>query len=199
MRYLRPAAAYTYEDAPIKGSRFLAWVEPVGDPDGANARMRAIADAHADWSHCCWAWRLRGGATRSWDAGEPRGSAGRPILLQIEGHAVFDVAVVVLRMFGGTKLGVGGLVRAYGGAAGMALDRAPLVEVADTVQLSIPYRYDDTQAVEACLLGAGAETLATDWGASVVRRVSIDVEREAALCAALSERTAGRVRAERVR
>ena len=193
MRYLTPAAASTYEADPIKGSRFWAHVVPVTDEAGAMGAVRSIEAENPDADHCCWAWRLRSGPTRSWDAAEPRGSAGRPILAQIEGHEVFDVAVVVLRHFGGTKLGVGGLVRAYGGTAGKALDRAVLREVADTVEVVVPYTYADTQAVEAALLSAGAVDVSTDWGEHVRRVVRVEADAADALITDLRDRTAGRV------
>jgi len=191
MSYRTVSGPYDYEAEPTKGSRFVARVRPVSDPDAAMVLVRGMEDPA--WDHCCWAWRLRSGPTRSWDAGEPRGSAGRPILAQIEGHALFDVAVVVLRHFGGTKLGVGGLIRAYGGTAGMALDRAPIVDVPDVVSLLVPYGWDDTQAVEAALLAAGAVTTHTDWGAGVVRHITVEVERAEALITNLRDRTSGRV------
>lgn len=193
MRYLTLSQPFAYEADPIKGSRFWARLLPVRDEPAAMAAVRAVAAGFPDADHCCWAWRLRDGTTRSWDAAEPRGSAGRPILSQLEGHAVFDVAVCVLRQFGGTKLGVGGLVRAYGGTAGMALDRAPLVEVADTVAVELTYAYGDTNAVEAALAGTPAETVETDWGEAVRRVLRVEADAAAAVCDAVRDRTAGRV------
>lgn len=196
MRYLTPAGPSTFQAEPIKGSRFLAIVAPAHDEARAAEVIARTSAEHADADHCCWAWRLRGGATRSWDAAEPRGSAGRPILAQIEGHGVYDVVVVVVRHFGGVKLGVGGLVRAYGGTAGKALDRAPLEEVADTVELVVPYAYGDTQAVEAALVTARAADVTTEWGETVRRVVRVEEEAAAALVAELRDRTAGRVRVD---
>jgi uncharacterized YigZ family protein len=197
MRYRTPAGPFQHEPEPSKGSRFIAMVHPVSDAEAAMTWVRGVEAAHPDVDHCCWAWRLRDGNSRTWDAAEPRGSAGRPILSQIEGHAIFDVAVAVLRHFGGTKLGVGGLIRAYGGAAGMALDRAPTIERADTVDLVLRYAYDDTQGVEAALLAHEALTVRTDWAERVHRVVRVDAERATALLDALRDRSAGRVQAER--
>jgi uncharacterized YigZ family protein len=195
VRYLTLAEPSDYAAEPVRGSRFVATLAPVADEAAAMVVVRAAEAAHPDADHCCWAWRLRDGRTRSWDAGEPRGSAGRPILAQLEGHEVFDVVAVVIRHFGGTKLGVGGLMRAYGGTAGMALDRARIVEVAATVELVVEHTYSDTNAVEAALAAVPATIVDAAYDVGV--RLVLRVEESAAdtLAAALRDRTAGRVTA----
>jgi putative IMPACT (imprinted ancient) family translation regulator len=116
---LQAPASFTLE---ARKSRFLARAAPVDTPEQALAWLHEIADPQA--THNCWAYRI-GGAYRSSDDGEPGGSAGRPILAAIEGQGVDHVMVVVTRWYGGTNLGVGGLVRAYGGAAAECLRTAP--------------------------------------------------------------------------
>jgi putative IMPACT (imprinted ancient) family translation regulator len=103
-------------------SRFLARAAPVESPDAALAWLREVADPQA--THNGWAYRI-GTAYRFSDDGEPGGSAGRPILAAIEGQGLDQVMVVVTRWYGGTNQGVGGLVRAYGGAAAECLRTAP--------------------------------------------------------------------------
>lgn len=102
----------------IKKSRFLAQGASVDAPDDALAFIARVSAADA--THNCWAYRI-GAQYRFNDDGEPGGSAGRPILAAIEGQGLDRVAVVVTRWFGGVKLGVGGLVRAYGGCAAECL------------------------------------------------------------------------------
>lgn len=102
----------------IKKSRFLAQAAPVDEPDAALAFFARVGIREA--THNCWAYRI-GANYRFNDDGEPGGSAGRPILAAIEGQGLDRVAVVVTRWFGGVKLGVGGLVRAYGGCAAECL------------------------------------------------------------------------------
>ena len=112
----------------IRKSRFLAQAAPVGDADAALAFITRVSDRDA--THNCWAWRI-GATYRFNDDGEPGGSAGRPILAAIEGRQVERVVVVVTRWFGGIKLGVGGLMRAYGGCAAECLrlaEKDPLIE-----------------------------------------------------------------------
>ena len=112
----------------IKKSRFLAQAAKV---DAAEAALAFVSRVGApDATHNCWAYRI-GAQYRFSDDGEPGGSAGRPILLAIEGQAVDRVVVVVTRWYGGIKLGVGGLARAYGGCAAECLrlaEKEPLVE-----------------------------------------------------------------------
>lgn len=111
----------------VRKSRFLALASPIASEADALRFLHGIHDDSA--SHHCWAWRA-GDAYRSSDDGEPGGSAGRPILAAIDGQGFDRVMVVVLRWFGGVKLGVGGLVRAYGGCAAECLrtaSRRPLV------------------------------------------------------------------------
>src|SRR5262249_28226711 len=110
-----------------RGSLFLARVAPVTSEEEARAALREFAREFADATHHCWALRLAdSGAERSSDAGEPAGTAGEPILRQLRRAGVANAVVLVARWFGGTKLGRGGLVRAYGAAARAALDAADL-------------------------------------------------------------------------
>jgi len=118
----------------IRKSRFLALAAPVEDADAA---LAFIAQASTrDATHNCWAYRI-GAQYRFNDDGEPGGSAGRPILLAIEGQGLDGVAVVVTRWFGGVKLGVGGLVRAYGGCAAECLRLAPKITRVAQVALRV--------------------------------------------------------------
>lgn len=179
---------------PIKGSKFEAWLGPAGDEPAALALLEEARRAHPNATHHCWAYVLADGRTRSSDDGEPGGSAGRPILAQLEGHGVADVMAVVVRWYGGTNLGVGGLIRAYGGTAGKALDRAPLVEVHALAQLTFQYAYGDTQAVDAVLAQVQPEVLERAFDTRITCTVRVPLGSEQALRDALSERTGGRVR-----
>ncbi len=98
----------------IRKSRFLALAAPVASAAEAQAFIDGARDPAA--SHNCWAWKI-GGQYRFSDDGEPGGSAGRPILAAIEGQGFDQVAVLVIRWYGGIPLGTGGLARAYGGSA----------------------------------------------------------------------------------
>lgn len=108
------------------------------------ARRDEISREHFDATHHCWAFRLRQGESlrvRSSDAGEPNGTAGKPILAAIEAALLENVAVVVVRHFGGVKLGTGGLARAYRQCASETLERAPREPrfLYETIVIEVPY------------------------------------------------------------
>src|SRR5690242_3881932 len=124
-----------------RGSRFLARAVPVGDRAEAEAFTAAEAQAHRDATHVVPAFRLHDGTAFSSDAGEPAGSAGAPMLAALEGAGLQDVAAVVVRWYGGTKLGVGGLVRAYGGVLADALKDAPRRTAIPAVRLDVRFPY----------------------------------------------------------
>lgn len=127
--------------------------------------LAACERKHFDATHNCSAWRIHDGPWRANDAGEPSGSAGAPILAAIDGAELQDVVVVVTRYYGGTKLGVGGLVRAYGEAAALALDAAPLRLAVPALRLILRYPYDLTSAVMRALERAGATELEHGYAA----------------------------------
>ena len=118
----------------IRKSRFLAQAAPIDDTEGAFAFI-ALARAR-DASHNCWAYRVDS-QYRFNDDGEPGGSAGQPILAAIDGQGLDRVVVVVSRWFGGIKLGVGGLIRAYGGCAAECLRMAEKHELVQRVRACI--------------------------------------------------------------
>lgn len=159
-------AAPASHEIEVKHSRFLARAVPV---DGAAAAAGWLESVRVpDATHNCWAWRI-GDDYRSSDDGEPAGTAGRPILAAIDGQGFDRVAVVVTRWFGGIKLGAGGLVRAYGGAAAECLrlaERSPLVEFA-AVALHAPF--EDLGAVHAAIAAFEAEKIEESFDAHGAR------------------------------
>ncbi len=138
----------------VRHSRFLARAVPLdAGGDTAQAALAPLCDPDA--THNCWAWRV-GAQYRSSDDGEPAGTAGRPILAAIDGQGCDRVLVVVTRWFGGIKLGAGGLVRAYGGAAAECLRRAekrPLIAFAE-FEFACPFAH--LGDAHAALNAAGA-------------------------------------------
>jgi uncharacterized YigZ family protein len=137
-----PSTAETKE----KASRFIAEAFPVSSPEEAEAHIQAVRKREYNATHVCSAWRVgpTGASFRFNDDGEPSGSAGMPILRHIEGRSLTDVLVTVTRYYGGTKLGTGGLIRAYGDAAALALDAAPVKHVVLRDKMTISFAYDDT-------------------------------------------------------
>ncbi len=110
-----------------RGSKFLAYAFPASEPETVLDRVAALRQEHPKARHYCFAYRLgtRGDNYRANDDGEPGGSAGKPILGQIDSFGLTDAGVIVVRYFGGTKLGVSGLIQAYKLSAAAALEAAP--------------------------------------------------------------------------
>ena len=183
-----------YEAEPIKGSRFIATVAPVADETEARALLEELRSEWPDASHHCWAWRLATPAVdRAGDDGEPSGSAGRPILAALTGRELVDTAAIVTRWFGGTKLGVGGLVRAYGGTAAQALDRGTLDEWVAQTTIEFTHTHAETGVIERALASTNAAELDVEWGTSIQRRVTVPVAEVAALWQSLADATNGRI------
>lgn len=113
----------------IERSEFLGFAFPVASEPDFMRELEALRKTHFDATHHCWAFRLFAGErARSSDAGEPSGSAGKPILSAIESAALHDAAVVVVRWYGGVKLGTGGLTRAYRSTAAGAIEQCGLAD-----------------------------------------------------------------------
>lgn len=132
-----------------KGSRFLAFAYPVTDESGIRAHLAALQNKFFDARHHCFAWMLgpEKKTFRAFDDGEPNHSAGDPILGQIRSRDLTDVLIVVVRYFGGVKLGVGGLIGAYKTAAEDALNNAAIIEREVTGMVRIEYAYEATPGV----------------------------------------------------
>jgi uncharacterized YigZ family protein len=179
--YLVPAAPARAE-LREKGSRFLALLEPVADEAAGRARLQAIEAEHRDATHCCWAWRL--GAPpreRSDDAGEPRGTAGPPILRSLQAAELSDALLVVVRWFGGTKLGKGGLVRAYGAVAREAAAAAAVVRRLQRVTVTLELPYAHVGAVQRLLRPPEVELVEESFGERVRLVLAVGEERLAAV------------------
>ncbi|MCB0763840.1 MAG: YigZ family protein [Flavobacteriales bacterium] len=133
-----------------KGSRFIAIAFPMEDEAGFAERLSLVRKQHATARHACFAWVLGTDRSRANDDGEPSGTAGRPILQQIHAAGLITCGIIVVRYFGGTLLGKGGLVRAYGGAARIALQDAGAVErmMRTTVEVSCGYAVFDAMRIE---------------------------------------------------
>jgi len=126
-----------------RGSRFLAFAFPIKDITDFKIHLKKIKEDHPKAVHHCFAYRLGtdGNVFRSSDDGEPSGTAGRPILGQIDSKELTNIAIVVVRYFGGTLLGVPGLINAYKMASAMALQTIPIVQKAMEINYRIQFDY----------------------------------------------------------
>jgi uncharacterized YigZ family protein len=181
-------------DLEVKGSRFIAKAAPVESPDEALGFLARVREPEAN--HNVWAYKI-GPLYRFADDGEPSGTAGRPVLSSIEGQGLDEIMVVVARYFGGVKLGAGGLVRAYSGAAAECLRRAPKRKVVPTVRLRLEAPFELSNAVFYLLEGVQRESETyTEQGLQLVFVIE-----EAALPAfsdRLRDLSRGRARLERL-
>jgi len=131
-----------------RGSKFIGYAFPVGSVETFKEKLNEVKKLHPKATHHCFAYRLGldGNTFRVSDDGEPSGSAGRPILGQIDSKELVNVLVVVVRYFGGTLLGVPGLINAYKSAAALALQTTPLVQ--RQVEQELLVQFDYTQLNE---------------------------------------------------
>jgi uncharacterized YigZ family protein len=144
----------------IKKSRFVGYAAPVATVDEAMRFFAERSDPEA--THNCWAYRI-GQEYRFNDDGEPGGTAGRPILQAIEGQDMDRVAVLVVRWYGGIKLGAGGLVRAYGGCAANCLRLGARTEIVDLATVTCTCGFAELALLKSRLAQAGAVVQQEDF------------------------------------
>ncbi len=191
MPYLSVANTHVREEI-IKGSSFLAFVARVNGVDDALATLGEVRARHADATHNPWAYRV-GAELRFSDDGEPGGTAGRPMLEVLQKRELDLVLAVVTRYYGGTKLGAGGLVRAYSGSLSKALDEAGVLVVRETVKRTVTAPFSELDAVHRLLDGwTGLRKGDADYTAEGLRLpVTFFADDDARLSVALSEATRG--------
>lgn len=126
----------------VKGSRFIGTVAPVHNREAAEAFLTNVRREFHDATHNCFAYRINSDHFRYSDDGEPSGSAGRPILSVLDRHQLKQVILVVTRYFGGTKLGTGGLMRAYGQCAEDTVQAAQIIKKPNYREITVEYPFD---------------------------------------------------------
>ncbi|HET7063974.1 MAG TPA: YigZ family protein [Rudaea sp.] len=173
----------------VRKSRFLANATSVATPDAAIAFVTAVA--HADATHNCWAYRI-GQQYRFNDDGEPAGTGGKPILQAIDGQGLDEVVVVVTRWFGGIKLGAGGLMRAYGGAAAECLRNAIRRQLIETADVEFALGFVSLPLLHARLTDFDAHKLSETFVSDgAVLRVRLPTSRIEALRSLLADLSRG--------
>ncbi|MDX1689035.1 MAG: YigZ family protein [Candidatus Promineifilaceae bacterium] len=197
-RYPVPAEK-TRAELRVKNSRFIATVAPVFSVKEAKAFIGRIRDEFADATHNVPAYVVGHGAAVTAhcnDDGEPAGTAGRPVLAVLKGSGLGDAAIVVTRYFGGTKLGTGGLVRAYGDAARLVLEQTPraMKTLAHTVRMSVPYPL--FEQVRLLVAAHDGQILDETFAADVTVTARFAVEKFPAFQAALQELSNGQLQPE---
>lgn len=161
-----PIAPYSTE-LEVKRSRFIAIAEFAGDSETVKARIAAIRAAHPQANHVVHAAVLgeQGTQFSLSDDHEPKNTAGRPVLEVLKGSGITNVLVMVVRYFGGTLLGTGGLVKAYGDAAKIAIDGLKTEELIEKIDIRITMGYDIYEQVKKLIIeaeGTSTEDFATE-------------------------------------
>jgi uncharacterized YigZ family protein len=181
----------------VQGSEFVGHVRPVETVAEAEAFVAEIETEYADATHNVPAYRVRASPFREYssDDGEPSGSAGKPALNVLQGQDLENVAVVVTRYYGGTNLGVGGLVRAYGQAVKDAVADAGVVEEVPHERLGVTVDYDDSGTVRGLLESVGV-AFDADYGERVTFEVRVPVAEASDLRDRIRSATSGRAELE---
>ena len=182
-------------------SRFVATAARASTVDEARAFIDEIRAEMPDATHHVYAFAVGHGGTVTHgmsDAGEPSGTAGRPALAVVQGSGLGDVCVVITRYYGGTKLGTGGLVRAYTQAAQHVLAEMPRELKVETMEMELEAPYSLYEHVRRIIADHGGEVTDEQFGAAVALRAKLAVDDVPAFESALAELSSGTVRARAV-
>lgn len=187
--YLSTLAAPSEGEFRDRGSRFLAFAQPVAAREEAEAQLQALRKTYFDARHHCLAWRMgaAGESVFTSDDGEPAHSAGAPILAAIRSRRLTNVQVVVVRYFGGVKLGVRGLIEAYRSAADDALARAATYEIIPFRLITLRYSYEQTAQVHRLLNRIRAKTRQAEYTESCLLTLEVEEPDYAGLCDLLKQ------------
>jgi len=180
----------------IRKSRFLGYAMPCAGEADARERLGVIRKAHPKATHHVFAWRRRAESDglmshRFDDDGEPGGTAGRPLLQVLEGKGVVNAQLVVVRYFGGIKLGAGGLVRAYGEAGAKALAAAGPEPLIPTRRLSVRVPFTHLATLEHWLGGEGLPVVGRRYAEDARLDLEVPLERVAGLPQQIADLTHG--------
>jgi uncharacterized YigZ family protein len=197
-RYPIPAGESNIE-LQIKNSRFIGRAAYTPSVEAAKAFIEQVKSEHPGCNHAVYAFAVGHGASVTHgmsDAGEPSGTAGRPALAVVKGSNLGDVTVVIVRYFGGTKLGTGGLVKAYTETAQLVLAELPLTEKVErrTVHVTIPYHF--YEPFKLLVQTHHGQVEAEEFATEVAFQLTFIIDDLPPFASAVAEASAGRVRVE---
>lgn len=182
----------------VQKSRFITYLIPVSDEEEAAGNLERIRKVHWNATHHVPAWILDSGAQKFSDDGEPGGTAGLPVLEALKHGNMQNCMLVVVRYFGGTKLGTGGLVRAYGQAARETLAAACRYTVAEFEHIQAVTEYTQLGRIQAHLAQSGAIGVETVFTDNVELQFFVEPEHVEALMAQLADLTNGNIEIKRL-
>lgn len=182
------ATTATFTD---RASKFLTFAFPVKNEDDVKFHLENLKKEHWKANHHCYAWRLGtdGNQYRANDDGEPSGSAGKPILGQIDSFDVTDVLVVIVRYFGGTKLGVSGLINAYKTGTALALEKSEIIVKTIDNQYKIIYDYGVTSQIMSFVNQYQLTIISQGFDAKAMLTFSVKVSEAAQILSLLREKS----------
>jgi hypothetical protein len=180
---------FQYEIPKIKGSRFITTLIPISSKEQMEESLLKIKKNYFDATHNCYAWRLGLQAQQdlfgNWsvsseqeranDDEEPSNTAGKPILNVLSGQQVFEVLAVVTRYFGGTLLGVGGLIQAYTESTKAALLHAPFAQKEITKKLTLQYRYDQLSLVQYFYNKYEIQVISENFDTTITQEIRVNI------------------------
>ncbi|RLB72977.1 MAG: YigZ family protein [Deltaproteobacteria bacterium] len=195
-RYPIPAETLRCETE-VKHSRFIATIEPTSTPDAALSFISQIKQEFPDATHNCWAYLIGppGSTDRIGlsDDGEPHGVAGKPMLTAIQHSGIGDISVVVTRYFGGTKLGMGGMVKAYTLAVNAALEQLNTAEKINWAELSFKINYPLLDPIERMLPEFEARLIDKQFTEQICLTLKLPKENLAPLRTRLTDMSSGQI------
>ncbi len=158
-----------------KGSKFLAFAYPVFTEDEIKEHLAELRKEYYDARHHCYAWKLGldGNRYRANDDGEPSGTAGKPIYGQLLSHELTNILIVVVRYFGGTKLGTSGLIHAYKTAAKDAIENATVVELTVNATVEVKFDYGVMNEVMRIIKDENPQIITQDFNLNCLMELSI--------------------------
>ncbi|MBP2704173.1 YigZ family protein [Microbispora sp. RL4-1S] len=190
----RTISAPVEHETEVRRSRFVCALAPAPTEEAAREFVAARRRLHPDASHNCSAYVIGDGPRRADDDGEPGGTAGTPMLEMLARRGFADVVAVVTRYFGGVLLGAGGLARAYGGAVGAALDRAPVVEMVPATLVTVTVGHAEAGRLENDLRASPYALRGVEYGSRVAFEVAVAADGMPGFERWLAAATAGRAR-----
>jgi len=160
-----------------KGSKFISYAFPVSNVEQVNEALAKLRKEHHAARHHCYAYNIGShpGLIRANDDGEPSSTAGKPILGQIAALGLTNVLVVVVRYFGGTLLGKGGLIRAYKNASADALNHARVIRIIPKETIQITSDYKNISDIMKMIEEYDSEIISGDYGENAVLKIKIPI------------------------
>jgi len=183
---IAPAESEVYK---VKGSKFISYAYPVHSREEIDLILKDLRVQHSKANHCCYAWRLGKEKVeyRYNDDGEPANSAGKPIYGQILSYQLTDVLIAVIRYFGGTKLGVGGLIQAYRESARLALVEGSVVRKKIKLPFALEFEYPQMDKVMRLVKEKQLEIVSQEMGMKVRLELLVSKKNEAAFRESLAQ------------